>query len=405
MSDLLLLTVGTGTAGPHSNLVQGLRHTIEMLSPRKFWLIPSASEDSQLVAECVAENFLNFSEWDSITHFLSVPRPDDLESCRQTVRKAIQKIRDELQSGETLVLNPTSGTKQMSAGATIAALDENIGQIIFTIGERDHGVVKTGTERLAPFNAGGYFRERDFETASELFNAGAYFAAARILKRHHYPQAHAVAMICHYWQMFNYNEAANAAAAHCEDWRRELDRRRSIGSTAFSPLILGDILAWAIRARKMGDADTVLRLAYKALEYAARGALHEKHIMPDAQGRYKLEKITELGIDEDLTKQLAQKARQSMLILGLNDVCRICESVGHPFGHAYAADADLKKLLEVRNEIVHSIRPSPMDKAQSLLDRVQNLLRTTQNHHPSQLPEELVACNARLEPYQVKKLP
>jgi hypothetical protein len=42
----LILTVGTGTAGKHSNLAAGLRRTLELINPEKFWLIPSTDEVS-----------------------------------------------------------------------------------------------------------------------------------------------------------------------------------------------------------------------------------------------------------------------------------------------------------------------------------------------------------------------
>jgi hypothetical protein len=46
MTSLLILAVGTGTAGKHSDVAQGLAHTIRLVRPRKFWLVPSASERS-----------------------------------------------------------------------------------------------------------------------------------------------------------------------------------------------------------------------------------------------------------------------------------------------------------------------------------------------------------------------
>ena len=55
MPSLLILTVGTGTAGWHSDVAQGLANSIRQVRPRKFWLVTSASEKSTAVAECPAE--------------------------------------------------------------------------------------------------------------------------------------------------------------------------------------------------------------------------------------------------------------------------------------------------------------------------------------------------------------
>ena len=43
MTSLLILTVGTGTAGKRSEVAQGLVNTIRQVPPRKFWLVPSTS--------------------------------------------------------------------------------------------------------------------------------------------------------------------------------------------------------------------------------------------------------------------------------------------------------------------------------------------------------------------------
>lgn len=55
MTPLLILTVGTGTRGEHSNLAQGLVNTLGKLRPRLFWLVPSTSPESLAVAELVRD--------------------------------------------------------------------------------------------------------------------------------------------------------------------------------------------------------------------------------------------------------------------------------------------------------------------------------------------------------------
>ena len=55
MTSLLILTVGTGTAGKHSDVEEGLANTIRRVQPRKFWLVPSASEKSTPVADGTIE--------------------------------------------------------------------------------------------------------------------------------------------------------------------------------------------------------------------------------------------------------------------------------------------------------------------------------------------------------------
>jgi hypothetical protein len=192
MTTLLILTVGTGTAGKYSDVAAGLARTIDLTAPRRFWLVPSRSEKSLPVADLIRESVRNpdaFCPWSDVQAYRAIEDPDDIHQCRCVLREVIQKANGELRADERLVVNPTSGTKQMSAGATLAALDEEIGEIMFTVGERADGVVKTGTERMATLSTRQFLLERDLGLAGELFVAGAFYAAAKILKRYSEPEA------------------------------------------------------------------------------------------------------------------------------------------------------------------------------------------------------------------------
>jgi len=66
MTSVLILTVGTGTAGKHSDVAQGLANTIRQVRPRKFWLVPSASDKSTPVADLIRETVAglgSFAQW------------------------------------------------------------------------------------------------------------------------------------------------------------------------------------------------------------------------------------------------------------------------------------------------------------------------------------------------------
>ena len=78
MKNLLIMTVGIGTAGKTSNLANGLRNTIKMMQPYRFWLVPSSSGDSRAVAELVAEGFSSFAGM-----LGPIENPDDLVCCRR----------------------------------------------------------------------------------------------------------------------------------------------------------------------------------------------------------------------------------------------------------------------------------------------------------------------------------
>lgn len=362
MSTLAILTVGTGTAGKFSNLAQGLVNTLEILRPRAFWLVPSSAENSVGVADLVAEGVSEalrpgFHPWDPEggIAYHCIEEPDDLEVCRQTVREVIRRARAELREGESLVINPVSGTKQMSAGATLAALDEEIGDIQFTIGDRADGVVVTGTERLKSFNASRYFEERDLTTAEALFQAGAFWAAARILQNGRSPfskAARAKALCMHEWQRLNHAEAARQAAKFSPELARRLEALAT--APAISAELLRDMLGGADELLRWGDADEALARYYRGAELAAKVILSEAcGIRPSgggADGYDRKNLVERLPNGHPMAVELEQRSRGSRLHLGLDLAWRLLAALDHPAGRAYQANGRLRDLLDKRNE-------------------------------------------------------
>ena len=88
---LLILTVGTGTAGKRSDVAQGLANTIRQVQPRKFWLVPSASEKSIPVADLIRETVADlesFAPWSASAAYHAIANHDDIHGCRRFVKLA-----------------------------------------------------------------------------------------------------------------------------------------------------------------------------------------------------------------------------------------------------------------------------------------------------------------------------
>lgn len=374
MPDLLILTVGTGTAGRHSNIAEGLKRTIELVAPRAFWLLPSTSEDSLMVADYVRENLVTFAPLNEREPFLMIAAPDDLEDCRLTIRRAIQIARGRLCVGERLLLNPTSGTKQMTAAATLAALDENLGELVFTVGDRADGVVVTGTERLAVFDASTYFQERDLMQARDATRLGAFTAAERLLSPHRgtQPREYAIAECLRQWQRQNYSSAAAAAARFDDALRRHLRQlSEDAAKQAPSPSIIVDLLAWSAHHQNLAESDAALRLAYKALEIAARNRLH---MLTGLLPPYLLSAIDSWGISNELRTRLRRCGRDNRVFLGLNHSMQVLDQMGDVFGSSFQSDPRYHEASQKRNELTHSIAPISSSQAQRLVDLAANIL-------------------------------
>ena len=379
MTSLLVLTVGTGTTGRHSNLAQGLVNTLHQLRPRLFWLVPSASPDSTTLAEIVRDGApagCAFQPWKPSQPFRQIEQPDDLFVCRAALREVIQTARQQVRPGERLIVNPTSGTKQMSVAATLAALDETIGEIVFTVGERADGVVKTGTERMAPFSTRQFFLERDLRLAGELFAAGDFFATAKILKPYADApalQARERALCLHEWQRLNHAKAASHAAKFSEELRAHL--KNLADADEFSLSKLGDLLASADELARWGDHEEALARYYRAAEQTAKVRLADAHSL---RPPYQLEAVLNLvPAGSRLADDFRRKARRGRLLLSAQVAWDLLDSIGDPMASAYFADQSLQQGLGRRNETMYGHGQTSVDAAQtqSVAARLRGLLR------------------------------
>jgi hypothetical protein len=376
---ILVLTVGTGTSGPHSNLAQGLVTTIRQLAPRLFWLVPSDHPDSTTLAEVVREATPTgsaFQPWDGQRPFRQIHRPDDLFECRTALREVIRAARKLLRPGERLIVNPTSGTKQMSVAATLAALDEEIGEIVFTVGERADGVVRTGTERMASFGTNQFFLERDLRLANELFSAGAFSAAARLLHPYARQEANLArerALCVNEWQRLNYEKAASHAAKFSESLRVHLKGLAS--SDDFTPERLGDLLASADELARWGDHEEALARYYRAAEQTAKVRLAE---MANLRPPYQLDAILErVPPNSQLAIEMRSRARKGVVQLTAQAAWDLLDSLQDPMAAAYFSDRSLKDTLSSRNETMYGHGQTPVQPAQTKLvaTRLRSLLR------------------------------
>lgn len=376
---LLILTVGTGTKGEHSNLAQGLVNSINQLSPRLYWLVPSAHSTSIAVAELVRDGASPtsvFRHWTSTAEYRQIQRPDDLFDCRSAIREVIQRARSELTGNDRLLVNPTSGTKQMSVAAALAALDEEVGEIVFTVGDRADGVVVTGTERMAPFETRRFFLERDLAKAAELSHAGAFFAAARLLSNHEGTEAlHARerARCFHEWHRMKYAKAATHAARCPGNLARHLERLSHCDPLSLE--VLGDLLAGADELLRWGDYEEALARYYRGAEHLAKFRLSQTlNLRPPYRLDVLLDHLPASGL---LTTELRSRARAGILHLGSDLAWRILEAQQDPLAAAFRSNNRLQEALRLRNDSLYGHGQESVDVAtvQRVADHLRNLLR------------------------------
>lgn len=178
----LIVTVGAGARGRHADPAQGLAAMLRARNPFRFLLIPSRSREATQTAERVLtllgrEIRTAFEPWSETQPFLAIDRHDSMESARAAVAAAIRAVRQRFPDA-AIAINAASGTKQMAAGAVLAALDEGVGRVEFGAGERREGEARPGREAALPFDAARWRAGRAADLAATSWDNQFFPAAA-----------------------------------------------------------------------------------------------------------------------------------------------------------------------------------------------------------------------------------
>lgn len=366
---LLILTVGTGTAGRSSSVVDGLVASMRLAECNRFLLVPSASPNSRDVADfvraCAPEGTSEFVFQEGGRPELSLH--DDLEQCRKELLGLFHRLRE---CGESdFVLNPTSGTKQMSAAAILAGLEAGVEKIHYTVGERADGVVKTGTEKLQPLDTATIHAARARADARRLLHAGAFSGARELLSPWSGIAASRFLMdaaaLMNAWARFAYQEAASTARRLPHEkvatWAKIFDQLHAGGPE--SPPFVADLLDHADFLAAREETTIAFATLYRATEQAAKTVLARDHrIRPP----YPVEDLLPIA-PQRKQEVFRLKARDGHLHLGLYDAMELLRDFDDPLGRFFFGERSFRKLLDLRHETVfgHGHRPVP---AKSLAD-------------------------------------
>lgn len=378
---LLLVLVGTGTAGKYSNLSAGLARTIELSAPRRFWLLPSEAETSRIVADLVGEGARGQGweegEYPAEKAEWVIEDPDDLHVCRGAVGRALRWMEQYREEGEEVVINPTSGTKQMSSAALVAALEYGVQRVDFTVGPRADGVVVTGQEVLRHFPARVFLAERVLERAEAVLRAGQPGAALQVIApfARELPGVTGILRCLAAWQAGHYERARQEAARlPGEDWRGLRQYLDGLArAEALSEARLADRLATAERLWAAGDVEAALWRFYQVVELSARVRVRAKTGLEDPFPGKKLMALP--GLSPALRGQFHRMEKKGEVRLGLGILFELLEELNDPLGEAFQEDGRLQEVLNLRNSFVHNAEAAPVEAVQTLRDRTHALMQ------------------------------
>lgn len=380
---LLILTVGTGTTGPFSNVQQGIVNTIDQSGPRRFWLVPSASESSltgaDLIREAVSQPgaFMPFSDQ---APYALIRNPDNLEDCRDTVDQVLAKARAVALPDEALVVNPTSGTKQMSVGATLAALQNRAHRLDFITGQRDQGIVITGQERINSLDTGKFLSEQAISEARALLRSGAFSGAALILQQ--WEDRSTPARLLYHsarcltaWQRLHYQQARQIAADNSVPTLQPLRQPLTALAQApeLSPLVIHDVLDSAACLLQWEYPEEALARLYRAAELLAKTILSQQHGL---QPPYALDDL--LHLIPKQANRFRALARDGQVHIGQHQAWDLLDFMEDPTAQLYNSSRKLRRALESRNRTLfgHGIATVDATDVETTLCQLKELTQT-----------------------------
>ena len=315
-------TVGTGTAGKTSNVNEGIAASIKFRNPEYCYLLPSVSPDSIAVAQLVQEGVAGSGIKIKDSGIIPLTSHDDILRCRQEIRVIFRDLKKSLPQCE-IILNPTSGTKQMTSAAMLAAIDEGIEQIEYISGPRQDGVIITGQEQISSVSARGILAEYAGRNALSLLNGGAYQGAAELMKSYKelLPQTSAAAAVLAARNRFNYRGAIQACnTIDSSFWQEQRQLLNQMTLAAWpSPVHLADMLNFVTRQLEFDEREEALAMLYRLCEAACKVRIRDEI----CGGKLSTEGIIncpDIILDKNTKdKMCAQEREYGEPLLGLKD--------------------------------------------------------------------------------------
>ncbi len=313
-----------------------------------------------------------------------VDDPDDLTQCFRAGLSLLDELRRRGFEGSDVAVDVTSGTVAMRVGAALAAASRRVGRYRLIGGERERGLVRSGSEKFLDLDPAAIFAEEDLLLARELIRKFRFGAARLVLRRGEKLRSGAskrwgacldqVALGYQRWDLFDHRGALRTLQqvqrqGDLEEFDLPADKAGLLEALAAEPRSvegMADLVANAARRLEEGRLDDAVGRLYRAIELASQVALASLGIESDA---VPLERIR----DPMLRRRLAEgtdpgSAGAGLAKVGLVKGLEVLRDQGHLLGRLLGED--LLTALGSRNRsiLAHGVRPVEEADYRRLLD-------------------------------------
>lgn len=286
----MLVTVGTGRN--REDIAGAILKSIKDRNPDKviFFCTSKSKEETIPLIERELKNF----------EIVILEDENDLEKIKQRCDEEIGKIKRE--GDNYIIVDYTSGTKAMSAGIILSAVENDIDSISYITGKRDEtGRVIPGTERILSFSPTQiyakklclegikYFNNWMFESAKSAFEKAIKIYSGNSIKE----KAELLIKICDAylnWDLFNHEKALEILkeVSKEEDLLKDFGIKSKIEKhkellfkltkEQFSVEKLLDLLKNAERRFLDGRYDDSVARLYRLIEYIVQFRMAEREL-------------------------------------------------------------------------------------------------------------------------------
>jgi len=309
-----------------------------------------------------------------------------------------------------IVIDYTSGTKAMSAGATIAGIRQRVGALAYITGDRNsRGVVISGTEKIISLEPNRIYADDLWVKAVASFNKFQYDTCRRLIQEagslladeRFHQKLSALKLLSEgysYWDRFKLDKAFEKLKSLKKSdellyiWgiKKQIEKNKEAlyqeKEKIFCKERLVDLIENAERRALERKFDDAMARLYRVIEYVAQYKVNEKGLFKkDKKDRPQTDNLDAQAISSDKLRKKYQQCcdpKDGKIKLSLYKLYELLRDLGEDIGEFFFKEWDekngkLKKLLRLRNKsiLAHGFNPVGEAEFNEGLGVVQELAR------------------------------
>lgn len=394
----MIITVGTGETVSH-----GICFSIRQQNPDYIIFVVTKESKEKTLPLILQDPIMKTKVFDEFTLTDEI----DVEEIHLECDKIIDSLVKKQYEPRDVVIDYTSGTKAMSAGVVLRALNRRLGSLVYVSGKRDkNGRVISGAEKTISIEPNRIYAESLFTEAVNLFNSCQFDGCLKIINQvkdlvaelefqNKLRLLEKLAHIYSLWDKFNLNETFNLLDELSNnellaDWgiKSRLEKNKKVLYKEKNNLFcLERVVDLLENARRRGDLekkfdDAVARL-YRCLEYIAQIKIAQRKLyQEDEKGNPDSEALDVEKLPPQLREKYSSKdSKDNKVKLGLYRDYELLFDLNDELGLLFKKEYEnnnLKRLLSLRNNsiLAHKFNPISEGAYKEIITEVEKFINS-----------------------------